>query len=155
MVPSSQTQIKMRPSREKVVCRIAVVHFGWANGMARICVGSGVSMSHMNNLPLWLPSAMKRHLGSNANRMNQISQSLNSKRCRIDAEESLCLAPVRLTSFKRPGFQHTIEFSHDLKWSIKYITVNRIAASQWQCCLKYTYLWHNEIPIPPNTVHCK
>lgn len=115
MVPSSQTLIRMRPSREKVVCRIGDVHFICDRGMARIWVGSGVSMSHTKSLPLWLPNAMNWQFGSNANRMNQISQSLNSKRCRIEADESLYLAPLPPLSLKRPGFQHTMEFSHDWK----------------------------------------
>lgn len=56
---------------------------------------------------------MNWQFGSNAKRINQISQSLNSKRCRIEADESLYLDPQ--LSLNRPGFQHTMEFSHDCK----------------------------------------
>lgn len=114
MVPSSQTQIRMFPSRENVVCRMGDVHFGCVRVTARINVGSGVLMSQRNTFPHWLPSAINLEWWSSANRMNQISHSLYSKRCKIDAVESPCLNSLEL-SFKRPGFQHTIEFSQDCK----------------------------------------
>lgn len=60
--------------------------------------------------------------------MNQISQSLYSKRCSIDVDESPCL--MTLLSFSRPGFQHTIEFSQDYPQEIKkskFISILRTA----------------------------
>lgn len=114
IVPSSHTQIKIFPSRENVVCRIGEVHFGCVSVTARINVGSGVLISHKNTLPHWFPNAINLQWWSTAKRMNQISHSLYSKRWRIDADESPCLNSLEL-SFKRPGFQQIIEFSHDWK----------------------------------------
>lgn len=152
-VPSSQTQIKMFPSRENVVWRMGDVHFGCVSVTARINVGSGVLMSQRNTLPHWLPSAINLAWWSSANRMNQISHSLYSKRCKMDAVESPCLNSLEL-SFKRPGFQHTIEFSQDYRE--KKLPFSFLS-NQFEFCriqnLKFTYLWHNKVPNPSYTVN--
>lgn len=149
MVPSSQTQIKILPSRENVVCRIGDVHFGWVNVTARINVGSGVLISHKNTLPHWLPNAINLQWWSRAKRINQISHSLYSKRCKIVALESPCLNSLEL-SFKRPGFQQIIEFSHD--WKIK---IDELIQMKLITSVSITYFWHHKIANPSYTVDWK
>ena len=51
MVPSSQTQIRTLPSLERLVCRMAEVHLGWARTYDRTWAGSSTSRSHRYVLP--------------------------------------------------------------------------------------------------------
>lgn len=128
-LPSSQTHIKMLPSRENAVWRIVLTHCECWRVLQRDLAGSSRFSSHKKVFPYWFPSAMNLWRKSNENRMNQNSQALYSKRCTIDMDVS-SLDLVVAESSSLPGFQQTIEFSHDwnikeqsMLWSIKKILV--------------------------------
>lgn len=57
IVPSSQTESKIEPSRLKLVCLTAVLHLGWVSVIDRMAVGSVTSKSQTYNLPDWFPNA--------------------------------------------------------------------------------------------------
>lgn len=78
MVPSSQAATRMLPSREKLVCLTAELHFMW-NKVDFLLTGTSVSRSKTNIFPVWLPTASNFIAWSSSMRMNQMSHSVISK----------------------------------------------------------------------------
>uniref|UniRef100_A0A6B0ULA1 Putative secreted protein n=1 Tax=Ixodes ricinus TaxID=34613 RepID=A0A6B0ULA1_IXORI len=101
----------MLPSRLRLVCRMGLPHLACVSTVLLQVVGSSTSMFHTYVFPTWFPRARIFCSKSMEKRMNQMLHSLYSKRC-----STVVLVSVWRTSScsRSPGFQHTMQFSHDL-----------------------------------------